>query len=68
MQYLEKIIRGKSPLKKNQLMGQILWFLGLGIGSHFITQSFVYMLERGVVAFAQVFFHMPGDLQVVSVA
>ena len=67
MQYLEKIIRGKSPLKKNQLMGQMLWFLGLGIGSHFITQSFVYMLERGVVAFAQVFFHIPGDLQVVSV-
>jgi hypothetical protein len=67
MQYLEKIIKGKSPLKKNQLMGQMLCFLGLGIGSHFITQSFVYMLERGVVAFAQVFFHIPGDLQVVSV-
>ena len=44
MQYLEDIISDSTLLKKNQLMGDRLWFLALGIGSHFITQSFVYML------------------------
>lgn len=67
MQYLKRITSDLSSVNKTKLMVQIISFLGLGVGSHFITQSFVYMLERGVVAFAQVFFHMPGDLQVISV-
>ena len=68
-----KIAAELSKVSENINMNFLRWliekifiFTGLGIASYFIAQSFIYMLESGAVAFAQLFFKLDSKAQMVS--